>query len=236
MRRFVPATLILLAIPAMACSSERAAEGGTSRSYPVTGFTGIDVRGADSVAVQVGRGFSIRAEGPASELDMLRIERSGDTLRVGREKRSGNWSSRGRVKVFVTMPRISDAGVSGSGSMTIDRVEGPDFDASLAGSGSLTVAALRVERADLNIAGSGSVQAAGTAGALRASIAGSGSVAAPALRARSAEVSIAGSGSVTTRVEGPATVSIMGSGDADLGPDARCTTSRMGSGRARCGG
>lgn len=243
MRRFIPLTLVLLAIPAMACSFGRSGDdgeasaetGSTSRSYPVTGFTGVDVQGADSVAVQVGSGFSIRAEGPASELDTMRIERSGDTLRIGRQRRGGNWVSRGRVKVFVTMPRITDAGVSGSGSLTIDQVTGPHFGASVAGSGSLGIGALRVEHADFSIAGSGGLRASGTADMLNLNIAGSGSVAASALRAKSAKVSIAGSGSVTARVEGPATVSIMGSGDVDLGPAARCTTRRMGSGRARCG-
>lgn len=244
--RLALVAIALLAVPTAACSfgwaddddkgSGVAASGtGDSRSYAVAGFDAIDLRGSDDVDVRVGAGFSVRAQGPSNELDRLRIERVGDTLKVGR--RNGTrfgWSKGGHVKVSVTLPRLAGAGIAGSGSMAIDRVEGAKFDGEIAGSGDLTVAALQVERAQLSIAGSGSIRASGNAGTLDVDIAGSGDVDAPGLRARSAKVSIAGSGDVTAAVAGDARIDLMGSGDVDLGPQARCTTSKMGSGTVRC--
>lgn len=209
--------------------------GGT-RTYAVDGFTAVALRGADNVDVRVGPGFSVRADGDPKVLDHLKIEREGSTLKVGRVRDAGwNWGG-GRARIFVTLPRLAEAAIAGSGDMAIDRVEGASFKAEGAGSGSLSVGALRVDRADVSLAGSGNVKLAGSARALSVSIAGSGDVDAGGLTASQADVSIAGSGGVRAAVDGPADVSVMGSGDVDLGGKARCKVSKMGSGRVRCGG
>jgi hypothetical protein len=235
-----------LIIPLAACSfgwngdsegAGAAASGeGTTRTYQLAGFNGIDLRGSDDVDVRVGAGFSIRAEGPADQLDRLRIDREGDTLDIGRKNGMHlGWSKGAKVKVFVTLPRLTDATVSGSGSMMIDRVEGSSFKGGIAGSGNLDIAAVRVDDAGFSVAGSGNVHASGTVRSLKVEIAGSGNVDAARLRAQSASVEIAGSGGVRAIVDGPAKVEMMGSGDVDLGANARCTTTKMGSGSVRCG-
>ncbi len=236
---------LLLVAPLLLAACSAADDGpgtpatgaGDNRTYAVADFTGVEVRASDDVDVRVGTGFSVRAKETPDVLDQLSIERVGDTLRIGRRDRAGlSLGGRDSAKVFVTLPRLTDAAVSGSGDLAIDRVEGGAFAGAVAGSGSLAVAALGVDEAELSIAGSGDLSAAGTAKRLEASIAGSGSVEAPRLIATEAEVLIVGSGDVRAVVNGPASVSVMGSGDVDLGPGARCTTSRMGSGEVRCGG
>lgn len=210
---------------------------GAQRSYDVTGFSEVDLRGADDVDVRVGPNFSVKAEGPAEELDQLRIAREGDTLRVGRKSGVGfKWNSNRTVRVHVTLPRLAGASVSGSGTMKVDRVDGGNFEGAVAGSGTLDIGAARVDAAAFSIAGSGDARVAGTARSLEVDIAGSGNLVAPGLRAESARVSIAGSGDARATVEGAAKVDIMGSGDVDLGPRARCQVSKMGSGSVRCGG
>ena len=236
---------LLAAVPLAACSfhSDDGSPGvagsgtGTTRSYPVADFTGLALRGSDDVDVRVGTGFSVRAEGPSKELDKLRIERVGDTLRIGRKSQSGfNWGSNDDdVKVFVTMPMVSAAAIAGSGDMTIDRVEGQRFDGDTAGSGNLSVAALAVRTAKLAIAGSGNMTLKGSADRLDISIAGSGDVDASGVKAAGASVSVAGSGGVRADVTGAANVSVMGSGDVDLGKGAKCSTTKMGSGTVTCG-
>lgn len=235
---------LLAAIPLAACSlssGDTATPGsgtGTSRSYALADFTGVALRGSDDVDIRVGTGFSVRAEGPAKELDRLRIVRDGDILKVGRVGNGGfHWSSGDdAVTVFVTMPRIVSAVTAGSGDLKIDRVEGQRFSGSIAGSGGLDIAALGVREAKLAVAGSGDVSARGSVGSLDVSVAGSGNVEAGGLKAGSAEVQVMGSGNVTADVNGNAKVTVMGSGNADLGKGARCTTSKMGSGEVRCGG
>lgn len=235
----------LFAVPLAACSfsSDASPPGGagpsTTRSFAIADFTDVALRGSDDVDVRVGSGFSVRAQGPLSELDKLEIVRDGHTLRVGRKKTLGgsSWSGQqDRVKVFVTMPRIVAAQIAGSGNMAIDRVEGSRFDADAAGSGDLSIGAILVPQAKLAVAGSGNITAKGSVERLAIDVAGSGNVAARGLKARGATVSVAGSGNVTADVSGDARVSMVGSGNVDLGQAAHCSTTKIGSGEIRCGG
>lgn len=209
---------------------------GNVRSYSVDGFTAVALQGPDDVDVRVGSAFSVRAEGDESELAKLKIERDGDALKIGRVRKYGmTWSSGKGVRVTVTMPRIVAAELAGSGDLSVDRAESPDFKGELAGSGNLSVAALATGDAKFSIAGSGNIKAAGRAERLTIDIAGAGDFDAAGLTASSAKVSIAGAGGVRAKVDGDATVDILGSGDVDLGPGAKCKTSKMGSGSVRCG-
>ena len=236
---------LLMLLPLIACSAGNAETGeaaeargaGPSRTFDVTGFTAVELAGVDDVDVRVGPAFSVRAQGPSEVLDRLEIRRDGDTLKVGRKRRSGwKWSEKpGGVTVFVTMPHIAGASVAGTGNLQVDRVEGRRFAGAVAGTGDLLVRVLKVDEADLSIAGTGDLVAAGAARRLRMSVAGTGTIDARQITAREADVSVAGSGDVRARVDGPASVSLMGSGDVELGGAARCTTSKMGSGTVRCG-
>ena len=232
-----------VALPLMACSvgwNDDKGPGiagtgsGDARTYAVDDFSGIDLSGGDDVDVRVGSGFSVRAEGPAADLDKLRIARDGDTLQIGRRHRGWDHGTE-KVKLFVTLPRLAAASISGSGSMIVDRVEGAKLDIDIAGSGDLLLRALQVGDVSVSVAGSGNVTAAGMVKALAVDVAGSGSIKASGLTASTARVSIAGAGDVTAKVQGTASVEIMGSGDVDLGPASHCTVSKMGGGTVRCG-
>jgi len=208
---------------------------GPARSYAVEGFDRIAVAGGDDVDVRAGTGFSVRAEGPAEELERLRIARDGNDLIIGREKRAFNFSSGHGVKIFVTLPRLTEANIVGAGTMTVDRIEGAKFEANIAGSGDLNIAALATDAAHITIAGAGTVRAGGAVKRLDVSVLGSGGLDAAGLRAGEADVTVAGSGDVRAAVTGTATVELMGSGNVDLGAAARCDVSKKGSGSVRCG-
>ena len=200
----------------------------------MTEFTRVELRGADSVDVRVGPGFSVRADGDPEVLNRLKITKEGDAIRIGRVRAEG-WSWGGKdARIFITMPALAATSAAGSGDITVDRVQGPRFKGETAGSGSLRIDQLAVREAELSIAGSGDVKAAGQADALRISVAGSGDVDAGGLTAQRADVSVAGSGSVRAQVKGTAKVSVMGSGDVQLGGGAKCEVSKMGSGEVRC--
>ncbi len=235
---------LAMLIPLAACGSgsDDGAPGvqgtgsGPTRTFAVADFSSIEQRGADDVAVSVGTGFSVRVEGDPEVVEKVRIQRVGEALRIDRAKTMGvAWNGKGSAKVFVTMPRITGAGLAGSGDMTIDRVEGTGFEGNIAGSGTLTLGAVAVDTMDVSIAGAGSAKMRGEARTLKVSIAGSGDVEAGELTAQEASVKIAGAGDVKAAVNGPADVSIMGAGDVDLGDKARCRVSKMGAGDVRCG-
>lgn len=234
---------ILAALPLTACGSLHGNSGGQSasasgsgstRSFAVSDFTRVDLRGSDDVDVAIGPNFAVMAEGDPKLLDELEIMKEGQTLRVGRKHHfNWSWSNHGSARVHVTMPRLEEANVAGSGTMKVARAQG-DFSGAVAGSGDLDIAAVQGGKAHFAIAGSGNIVAAGTAEAIDVSIAGSGDVDSRQLKATRGAVSIMGSGSLRGTVAGPVDVSLAGSGDVEIGGGAKCNVSKMGSGEARC--
>lgn len=245
MRNLTLIALVWAALPLSACTGMSFFDGsdgvaatgsGSSRTFAVTDFTGVSLRGSDDVEVKIASSFSVRAEGPSEVLDRLKIERDGSMLKIGRKSDpSFSWGGGKGATIYVTLPRLTRANVAGSGDMKVGSAQGDDFEASNAGSGSINIAALTVKAAEFNIAGSGEITASGSADKLSMSIAGSGDINARGVKAGSADASIAGSGSIAADVNGPATVSILGSGDVDMGKNATCTTSKVGSGDVTCG-
>lgn len=233
--------VLLLSTAALlgACAAE-AQDGGepVSRNFEVAAFSAVTLAGPHDVVVQVGPAASVRAEGPASEIERLQIEVKGGDLLVGVRKDS--WSmgfKRGRkpVTIYVTTPSLASADIAGSGDMRIDRVEGDRFTAEIAGSGDIAIAALRVGEGSFSIAGSGAIKAAGSAGRTNVEVAGSGNVDLAGVDAKAASISIVGSGDVRARASDTAKVEIIGSGDVTLSGSAKCSVSKMGSGDVRCG-
>jgi hypothetical protein len=238
MRYFVLLALAPLAACSGAGDAKTAASGvNGSKTFAIDGFSAVAATGPDDVDVRVGSGFSVRAEGDTGIMARLEIVRNGDTLEIRRKSNSGfSWGggSRGHVKIFVTMPRITSASTTGSGDMAIDHVEGDAFKVDATGSGDLSIASMNVQRADFSLTGSGNVSTSGSAKTGSFAIQGSGDIDAPKLTLNQADVRVMGSGGVTATVAGPAKVDVMGSGDVTLTGGAKCTTSKMGSGSVTC--
>lgn len=237
MRRLCLIALLPLAACSQAARSDEApsAGSGASRSYAVTGFSAVDAAGPDDVDVRVGSGYSIRAEGDPKVLDRLEIVRDGDSLSIRRKQKSGfSWGGDRGAKVYVTMPRMTGARITGSGDMTIDHVEGDAFTAKTTGTGDLTVSTISVQNATLGSTGTGNLHLSGTAQSVDLSVTGTGDIDAPGLKAASATVSVTGPGSVRATVSGPATVHVTGPGDVTLTGGARCTVSKLGPGDVNC--
>jgi len=226
-------------VSADAQNNAEASTAAVQRSFQVADFDSVSLGGPHNVVVQVGPAASVRAEGPAAELDRLEIKVKGGDLEIGTRKDKG-WNVGNRrttpVTIFVTTPRLTAAAIGGSGDMQIDKVEGAKFKAAVGGSGDIAIASLKVGEASFAIAGSGGIKAVGSAGKADISVVGSGDVDVGGVETRSASVSIAGSGDVRTRAMETADVSIMGSGDVTVSGPAKCSVSKMGSGDVRCGG
>lgn len=234
--------LLLALLPLAACSGTARSEGSPSgptanRSFAVDGFSAVDAAGPDDVDIRVGSTFSVRAVGDPKELDKLEIVKNGDTLEVRRKDKTGfRWGgySEYGAKVYITMPRITAASATGSGDMSVDRVEGDAFKANVTGSGDLSIGSVNVQTIALSLTGSGSLKTAGTAKTGNIAATGSGDVDAAKLNLSSASVNVMGSGGVSAAVAGQANVNAMGSGDVTLTGGAKCTTSKMGSGEVNC--
>lgn len=242
MRSIVFASVLALGACNVSADAQDNADTSTTRvqrSFEVGSFDSVSLGGPHNVVVQVGPAASVRAEGPAAELDRLKIEVRGGALEIGTRKDKSRTIHIGRtppVTIYVTTPTLKAAAIGGSGDMRIDKVEGAKFSAAVGGSGDITIDALKVGTASFSVAGSGGIKAAGSAGKADISVVGSGDVDVGDVETRSASVSITGSGDVKTRAMETADVSIMGSGDVTVSGPAKCSVSKMGSGDVRCGG
>lgn len=213
---------------------ELSGESG-SRSVALADFEEVGLRGPDNVVITAGDEFAVRAEGDEAILEALEFEVRGDELRIEREGNS--WFGDGPdgvATIHITMPTIRGASIAGSGNITIDRAEVPEFSVEIAGSGDLEVAALATGRTSIDIAGSGGFKATGISTAIELDIAGSGDVDISQLQAETMEVDIAGSGDVEAYVTGEVDASFIGSGDVRVRGGAQCRSNSIGSGDLIC--
>ena len=221
------------------CGAARGDAGGpaANRNYQVGAFERIEVAGPYEVTVATGSAPSVRATGGEQALERMVVEVEMGTLKIY-PRRSGfmsGFSDDGPVRVNVTVPMLRGAEIAGSGTISVDKVNGESFEGGVAGSGDLRLAQVDVRKLKMAIAGSGEIQArSGRAAVAGYEIAGSGDIDAGGIVAGVASVSIAGSGNVNANATGTASVEIAGSGDVNLSGGAKCTVSKAGSGDVRC--
>lgn len=210
-------------------------DGGPTRDYSVSAFTGVTLAGPYDVVVTKGRNFVVHAEGDPKVLDRMTVSVQDGELWIG--KREGFMSMGGHKKatVYVTVPQLDTATVAGSGNIRIDKIGGQSFEGTVGGSGNLEIDALTVRSAEFSIAGSGDLKVGGKIEDGTFKIAGSGDVDASGLQSRNATITIAGSGSALANASDKAAISIMGSGNVEVKGGAKCSVSKLGSGNATCG-
>jgi putative autotransporter adhesin-like protein len=231
------AAAVGVALGACTSHAREGDEARAEREFPVGPFERIALAGSDDVVVRTGAAPSVRAEGDAEALERVEIEVRDGQLRIGSRSRGGwNWfgHSRRGVTVHVTVPSLTEAALTGSGDMRIDRVEGERFGASVTGSGDLRIDAARVRQASFSVTGSGTLRAAGSAGQAQLSLTGSGDMDLAAFETQSADVGVMGSGNARLRATQTASVSLRGSGNVSVAGGARCSVSKSGSGDVHC--
>ena len=209
-----------------------------SRTFALSGFTGVTLAGPDNVVVRRGDRFAVTASGPRDQLDRLDVKLDGSNLSIGRKHRdwgswTGHWGGR-RVTITVTLPALTKVTLAGSGDIDVDTIGGDQAEASVGGSGDIKFAAVNAGRLQLSIAGSGDISATGRAANVHASVVGSGNIDTPALSAAYADISVTGSGDVAMAVTGHAAISVIGSGDVTVTGGGACTKSKVGSGDITC--
>ncbi len=158
-----------------------------------------------------------------------------------------------RPLITVTSPRIDEANLSGSGSLSVDKMSGSTINlrlsgsgdievnnincttlsAMISGSGKIAVTAAECSASDLSTSGSGTILIAGTCETEQAKISGSGEIDGRNFVTVSATVSISGSGDVYGNVSEYLKATISGSGNIYLYGNPRIDQKRSGSGRIK---
>ena len=226
MRRLALAVLFLsAAAPAYAAE----------RDFPNAGFDKVDLAAAAKVDIRTGGRFAVHASGDPKWLDLLNIRVVQGTLVIGWNRDHINMNGHDPLHIQVTMPRISGTTLSGAGTITVDRADGPDFAATIRGAGTIDLPALHANQARFEMGGAGKITAAGSAGLVDAHVRGFGAIELAGLAARAGKFTMAGTGSIKARVDGPAEATMNGVGSIDVVGNPRCTVHKNGLGSVHCG-
>jgi hypothetical protein len=204
-----------------------------SRDLPE--FNAVVLAFSGDVFIKQGSPQKVEIEADKGSMEI--IETKVDNSRLLLKCRNGNWRNLGKVNVYITMPKISSLSVSGSGDMKCESsVQTNGINLEVSGSGSVSVPKLESPEVSAVITGSGDITLAGSNNAqsnLEVTITGSGSFKAEELPVDKAHVNITGSGSARIHVLKELETNITGSGNVLYKGNPAVNANATGSGRTR---
>lgn len=182
-----------------------------TRTLEVDNFDGVGLSINADVYLTQGDRHAFRIEAQENIIENIETEVNGDFLKIKFDK---NVRRHDGVTIWITMPTLNKAYISGSGLI---RSEQPfqglgDLEVGISGSGDIDLA---FDAADVStrISGSGDIRLSGTAKDMEVRISGSGDVEASDLVTNNCSIRISGSGDCEVNAEGDLVVSTSGSGD-----------------------
>lgn len=185
-------------------------EGETeSRTLDLPVFEGVKVRGNTHVFIERGKRQQVLVKGQANVLDELERNVSDGVWEIGFDRCFRDHKT---VEVYITLPELSSAEVSGSGYLVMeDRFRTRDFTVGVSGSGDIK-GRIEADKVDARISGSGTIELSGDANEQEINISGSGNHHAFDLRTNVTDVHVSGSGKAQVKVADELDVNISGSG------------------------
>lgn len=206
--------LILLALPILSACDQSGfciqGEGDVeTRTLDLSRFEGVEVSGSTKVFISRGSNQKVEVKGQANILDLLETDVEGDVWDIEFERCISNHKA---VEVYITVPQLSSANVSGSGYVELeDRFRVREFDAAVSGAGDIK-GKIDADVLESRISGSGTIELSGAANRQEVKISGSGKYYAFDLRSREVTVNISGSGQAQVDASDVLDASISGSG------------------------
>lgn len=194
-------------------------------------FKGVSLSGSMNVILSKGSSFNVVVEADDNLQEHIETTVKDNVLRIGTKTPRLSWISSKNITVYVTLPELTKASVSGSGNMQSDDLfSAGSFNVSVSGSGNCK---LKVNATDLDahISGSGSINITGTSDNSTVGISGSGNYRGLSMETKDANFRISGSGSAETTVNGKLDAHISGSGGVRYKGNASVNARTSGSGR-----
>ena len=244
--------IALLSLAAVAAPAQEGVQ--VSRGFDMRGFDRIELGGCDIVTVALGSAYAVTARGRAANIDNLRIDTNGSTLRIRRRNDSCNGHDR-RVAIAVTLPALKAVDVSGAAEMNLPALDHPAFalDASgagvvllpalrsgaasfgLSGASVVTVHKLEAERANLGTSGASVLRIDGAARQVTIDSSGASIVDACGLSTPVVMIGASGTAKVRAGSAQRAQVDASGMANVSVEGDPHCTISKSGLARVTCG-
>jgi Putative auto-transporter adhesin, head GIN domain len=184
-----------------------------AQARTVPAFSKLELAGSAEVVVTAGLRQSVVVHADRNLLRHVTTRVTSGMLVIGS---TGSFTTRSPMRVVVTVPTLTSAELSGSGTMSITGISTPRLTLTLPGSGVLRASGTAAQL-DITLDGSGQALLAGlVAGHVRAILAGSGTIAVTAKTSLFA--SVTGSGTITYSGNPPQlTTNVTGSGAVTRG-------------------
>ncbi|MCB0518970.1 MAG: DUF2807 domain-containing protein [Lewinellaceae bacterium] len=199
-----------------------------TKTIELPAFDGLALAISGNVYLRQGSPQSVKVEAQQNILDILSREVKDGVWKIKFDKNVRNYED---IKIWVTIPELTEVAVSGSGSVKGENTFTGVGELQLAVSGSgnihLDASSKSLEAA---ISGSGNMELGGSTGDCSMRISGSGDISAFDLQSNSCSVRISGSGDASVNAKEDLEVAIAGSGDVYYKGDARVKSKISGSG------
>lgn len=225
----------------LACFAPATAAPAPARKiFIVTDFDTVRLEAPIDVTIVTGRGAAATGTGDRDTLDGLDLTVNGNalTIRLRKVVTLGGSGGKARLptRLTLTTGELRRALVSGSGTLTADRLKGERTEATVRGAGTLGIARVDTDRLDVGMLGAGSMTLAGTTLDMTATMSGSGRLDANALDARRVRISSEGAVDAQVNAREEAIADANGNGRVVIAGAARCTVRKIGSASITCGG
>jgi len=201
-------------------------------------FTGISLRIPGKLHLTQGNVQRVEINAKSATLKDVITEVNGRQLVIRFASR--NLLSRtfdpGKIEMYITIPEVSGLSVSGSGDIIGEgEIKALITDFSVSGSGNITLDRLNCDRIKSVVSGSGDIILNGDkkASEFTGVISGSGNIKASGLEAENVDITISGSGNGSVRSNGHIKVKIVGSGNLYYSGNPDIDSSVVGSGNIR---
>ncbi|MFN8210672.1 MAG: head GIN domain-containing protein [Bacteroidales bacterium] len=232
MKKIIGSSFIALALLVLNAGFAMGQSGKETRN--LSDFKEVSFGISGNLSIKLGQDFSVVMEGDKAYLSEIETVVKDGRLLI----RCNNWHMFGsqHADIFITMPKLTALGVSGSGKARIeDAVTGDAIDLNVSGSGKIVTGDINTNQLSSRISGSGDVIIEGSGLIQKGdlSISGSGSYKGDNLKFSSLEVGISGSGNCSCNVTGDLRASVSGSGSVWYSGNPRIDARTSGSGHVR---
>jgi hypothetical protein len=181
----------------------------------VKGFTGVALSGNINVELAYGNSNSITVEGDENLLPYIETNVEGGVLKVKRMNKIREFKTRNKLIVYVSLTKLTELKVSGSGNITGNGDFSNDgkTDIALSGSGNINVGMNSFNETSIAISGSGNVTLKGkSTDNIEATISGSGNIDCSDVACNDVSAHVSGSGNIRVFANKSIDAKVSGSG------------------------
>lgn len=209
------------------------------RRILVSSFDDVVIDGDMQISIETGKSPSARATGDQRLLDLLKMDRVGDTLRIRMTAPVNNDRSKPikePLRIFITNRHVRDILLRGNARLDVTAIkqDGPS-KLNLLGSGEIKLGSLNVDKFDANIVGNGRlIIGSGMVRTSKVTIEGGADFDAPGLTSRQLSLAHNGNANTATAVQESAEIDNSGSGSIRITGKGACFVRTPGQATITC--